>query len=234
MCNKNKRLLLFGSTGSIGRAIAQKFSDHDWEVIGVSRSLDDQAKTVSWNPIQSTEIPISKYLEIGFDSVCWAQGINLNDSIINCDLDRHKEVYEVNVIYIIQSLQALLKNNLLNASAKLCVISSIWQDIARQNKLSYCVSKSALHGLVLSLANDLASHGYLVNAVLPGALDTSMTRANLSEAQLKKIEESTFFSKLPNTNDVANTVYFLSSNLNTALTGQFIKVDYGFSDVRII
>jgi Dehydrogenases with different specificities (related to short-chain alcohol dehydrogenases) len=66
------------------------------------------------------------------------------------------------------------------------VISSIWQNIARQNKLSYCVTKAALQGLIQSLMIDLGSAGHLVNAVLPGVLDTQMTRNNLLAEQLQK------------------------------------------------
>jgi len=134
----------------------------------------------------------------------------------------------------LQSLSMLLKGALLQKSAKLCIVSSIWQEISRQNKLSYAISKSALRGLVLSLANDLAEDGHLVNAVLPGALDTPMTRSNLSEDQIRLIEHATKFNRLATLADVASTIYFLCSEENSGLTGQFLKVDLGFSDVRNI
>ena len=83
-------------------------------------------------------------------------------------------------------------------------------------------------------ANDLAKDGYFVNAVLPGVIDTPMTHQNLSELQIEKVKKSTGFNKLNTLADVANAVYFLLSSNNTGITGQFIKVDLGFSDVRII
>ncbi len=169
-----------------------------------------------------------------FDAVCWAQGKNCNDSIYAFNVEQHREVFEANVIYILQSLSMLLNENLLKIPARLCVISSIWQDISRQNKLSYGVSKSALKGLVLSLANDLSVDGHLINAVLPGALDTPMTRQNLSADQLSKITSSTQFGRLPNLEDVSNAVHYLCSTENSGVTGQFVKIDLGFSDVRII
>jgi hypothetical protein len=76
--------------------------------------------------------------------------------------------------------------------------------------------------------------GHLVNAVLPGALDTPMTRQNLSVDQLSKITSSTQFMRLPNLEDVSNAVYYLCSLENSGVTGQFVKIDLGFSDVRII
>ena len=146
----------------------------------------------------------------------------------------HQSMYDANVIYILKSLRNLLSNALLNSSAKLCVISSIWQTIARQNKLSYGITKAAIQGLVLSLANDLAKDGHLINAVLPGVIDTPMTHENLTQAQIDNVKRSTQFNKLPKLEDVAHAVYFLCSKENTGTTGQFIKVDLGYSDVRIV
>jgi NAD(P)-dependent dehydrogenase (short-subunit alcohol dehydrogenase family) len=143
-------------------------------------------------------------------------------------------VYEANVVYILASLDVLLRAGVLKTPSRLCVISSIWQEIARQNKLSYGVSKAALKGLVLSLANDLGVDGHLINAVLPGALDTPMTRQNLSEAQVQAITAATQFGRLANLKDVANAVHYLCSSENTGVTGQFIKIDLGFTDVRVI
>ena len=61
-------------------------------------------------------------------------------------------IYQANVAYILVTLKALLSASLLAPSSRLCIISSIWQKLARQNKLSYTVSKAALQGLVLSAA----------------------------------------------------------------------------------
>jgi NAD(P)-dependent dehydrogenase (short-subunit alcohol dehydrogenase family) len=123
---------------------------------------------------------------------------------------------------------------LLQEDARLCVISSIWQNIARQKKLSYCITKSALQGLVQSLSIDLGKHGKLINAVLPGALDTAMTKANLSQEQISLLESTTPLGSLPNLTDVTGLVAYLCSPQNTGITGQFIAADRGFSNARIL
>ena len=144
------------------------------------------------------------------------------------------EIYEANVVYIMESLRQLLELGLVSRGARLCIISSIWQEIARQNKLSYTVTKSALRGLVQSLAIDLGSKNILVNAVLPGALDTPMTRVNLSTQQIEKLESETPLKTLPQFEDVCELVAFLCSPNNTGITGQFIAADRGYSFVRHI
>lgn len=231
-----QKILLFGANGSIGSALQDKFSQKSWQVISVTRGDSVNDDQVSWNPLGDTSnATLDQLRDYGqFDAVCWAQGQNCNDSIYAFNVEQHREVFETNVVYILQSLSILLKENLLKTPARLCVISSIWQNISRQNKLSYGVSKAALKGLVLSLANDLGVDGHLINAVLPGALDTPMTHKNLSAEQLAKITSSTQFGRLPNLEDVANAVHFLCSAENSGVTGQFIKLDLGFSDVRIV
>jgi NAD(P)-dependent dehydrogenase (short-subunit alcohol dehydrogenase family) len=96
------------------------------------------------------------------------------------------------------------------------------------------MSKAALKGLVLSAAADLAKDGHLINAVLPGALDTPMTRRNLSAEQIGRLEGATQFGKLSKLGDVASLVCYLCGAENTGITGQFIAADLGFSHVRIV
>jgi NAD(P)-dependent dehydrogenase (short-subunit alcohol dehydrogenase family) len=144
------------------------------------------------------------------------------------------ELYAANVAYILVTLKALLSAGLVAPATRMCVISSIWQRLARQSKLSYCVSKSALEGLVLSAAADLAKDGHLINAVLPGALETPMTRRNLSAEQMERLASATGFGRLAGLGDVASMVGYLCSRENTGITGQFIAVDLGFSHVRIV
>jgi 3-oxoacyl-[acyl-carrier protein] reductase len=235
MTQCRKKLLLFGGSGQIGAEVAAKFIEKDWNVCKMVRAPNAEIPSaIAWDVLAGNNIPNGLKVQSPFDAICWAQGANLNDSIYSFNKTNHQALYEANVLFVLESLSQLLKAGLLAKSAKLCIVSSIWQEISRQNKLSYGISKSALKGLVLSLANDLAEDGYLVNAVLPGALDTPMTRSNLSEEQIQLIERSTRFNRLATLGDVISTIYFLCSEENSGLTGQFLKVDLGFSDVRII
>ena len=233
---KKKHFLIFGGSGSIGSSIIEKFESNDWIVTCISRNKENSKNTIFWDVLNDSNPQIvDQILNFGLvDAVCWAQGMNGNDNIRNFDEKFHMELYKVNVVFILKSLNFLLNKNLLNQNAKLCILSSIWQLISRQEKLSYGITKSAIQGLVLSLANDLAKDGYFVNAVLPGVIDTPMTHQNLSQLQIDKVKQSTGFNKLNNLEDVANAVHFLLSSNNSGITGQFIKVDLGFSDVRII
>jgi hypothetical protein len=129
-------------------------------------------------------------------------------------------------------MSSLLASKKITNGARLCVVSSIWQQAIRTNKLSYSITKSALSGLVQSAALDLADQNILVNAVLPGVLDTPMTRSVLSSEQIDSVASRTGFARLVTPQEVAALCHFLCSEANTALTGQSLVADLGFSNVR--
>ncbi len=235
----NKVVVIFGASGSIGQAICNWFLGQGQDVIAISRGgkspggLLDNAKWLAWDPASSENPFVGLNLKC-IGSIIWAQGANCNDDIYTFDRKVHEEMYAANVTYILVSLNILLRQNLLAPVARLCIISSIWQNISRQNKLSYCVTKSALQGLVQSLSIDLGRSGHFVNAILPGALDTPMTRANLSADQIARLENMTPLGTLPTLSDICSLVGFLCSENNTGITGQFIAVDKGFSNAKFI
>jgi 3-oxoacyl-[acyl-carrier protein] reductase len=235
---QRKRILVFGASGAIGSSISNHFSQNNWEIVAVSRTGVDTASSgftsIVYDPLASTH-ESSKLLDTGvpFTAVCWAQGRNASDNVYNVNLNENLAVYQANCLYILATLKILLEQHLLAPRARLCIISSIWQNLARQDKLSYCMSKAALQGLVLSASADLAKDGILINAILPGALDTPMTRQNMSAEQMQKLSSATYFNKLPALEDVSSLAYFLCSEQNTGITGQFIAADLGFSHVRL-
>ena len=229
---------MFGGRGAIGSAIVEAATRDGFAVTATTRQPHDGGETTAtWIAVDPCAADFDPaVLDAGgpYDAVCWSQGANQNDSIYGFDLASHEALYRANVVFILATLNLLLTRKLLAEPARLCVVSSIWQNIARQNKMSYGITKAALQGLVLSAATDLAKDGHLVNAVLPGVLDTPMTRRNLAPPQLDAVSSATLFGRLPSVESVVELVLFLCSDRNAGLTGQFITADLGFSNVRII
>ena len=221
--------LVFGGGGQIGAACVDALRGQGFAVTATGRTAAEGI--AAYDPLADK---LSLPSEQAFDAVVWAQGANLNDSVLDFDAERHRAIYDANVTFVLESLHALLLTDRLATGARLCVISSVWQTIARPNKLSYMVSKAALQGLVLSAATDLAERGILVNAVLPGAIDTPMTRQNLTPEQIGRIAGMTKFDRLAALGDVAALVAFLCSPSNTSITGQFVAVDLGFQNARLV
>jgi len=220
------QVVVFGANGTLCGEIAKYV-----------KSVGDDVLTVSRNS-RSTQIQTDSGMDsisssgLKFDSCIWAQGKNTNDSLENSE--KFSDVFEANVGYIISTLKFLLNKNLLKNDARLVVISSIWQEASRTNKFSYTVSKSALRGLVNSFVADYSASGYSMNALLPGVVDTPMTRENLTKSQILAIEQETPAKKLVTSEDVARAAHWLASSKSSGINGQFIRVDNGWSQVRAI
>jgi NAD(P)-dependent dehydrogenase (short-subunit alcohol dehydrogenase family) len=231
------KLLVFGSTGAIGRATVDRALERGWAVVAAARNPRKAPKGVACirvDPFADSSTEENLTENAPYAAVCWAQGANLSDNVFNVDLTQHWELYKANCLFVLATLRTLLTRDLLVRPARLCVVSSIWQVLARQDKLSYCMTKAALQGLVTSASADLAAHGHLFNAVLPGALDTPMTKQNLSPEQIDKMKSATKFDSLPTLRDVTAVIMFLCSSENSGITGQFVAADLGMSRVHLL
>jgi len=219
-----RQALVFGGFGAIGAAIADALAADGADVTRTSRG--GRGLRVELEDMSGLD-----GLE-GLDAVVWAQGTNVNDSVNAFDRARWDEVLHGNVTFVAQTMAELLARGKINDGARLVVVSSIWERQARQDKLSYTVSKAAVAGLVRSAAVDLAPRGILVNAVLPGVTDTPMTRGLLSTEQIDAFGAATGFGRLASLDDVANTVAHLCSQRNGGVTGESLAVDLGFTVAR--
>lgn len=213
-----RNALLFGAGGALGAAIAVKL-----EQCGFSVSSLSHQDAVAQLP----HLP-------RLDAVVWAQGRNASDSLLSFDEHLFDQVIEANLRFVARTSAELVRLNKLASPARLCVLSSIWQELARSGKFSYTVSKAAVAGLVRSAAADLGPSNILVNAVLPGVVDTPMSRANLSAEQITAITSACPLGRLPTPADIASAVCFLVGADNNAITGQCLTVDAGFSPIRLI
>jgi NAD(P)-dependent dehydrogenase (short-subunit alcohol dehydrogenase family) len=209
--------LVFGSSGALGSAISERLQ---FSGFTVSRIFHAEALD------QLSEVP-------RLDAVVWAQGLNASDSLLAFDQALFSTVMEANVSFVARTSAELLRLGKLAKPSRLCMISSIWQELARTQKFSYTVSKAAVAGLVRSAAADLGPCGVLVNAVLPGVVDTPMSRTQLSPEQIASITSACPLGRLPTPADIANAVGFLVGPENQAITGQCLTVDAGFSSVRL-
>jgi 3-oxoacyl-[acyl-carrier protein] reductase len=224
--------LVLGATGLVGDHVCQRLADEGFSVTkSSSRRHENGAVWLTGN--QNDDRKSVQSLPL-LDAVVWAQGTNSNDNISNVDVTHLRTVLDTNLVFVVATLQALLVEEKIRDGARMVVISSIWEQIARSNKLSYTISKAGLGGLVRAAAADLASKNIKINAVLPGVLDGPMTRSVLTSDQLQSIRNSTNFCRLPTPQEVASVVAFLCSSENSSITGQSITVDLGFSFLREI
>jgi NAD(P)-dependent dehydrogenase (short-subunit alcohol dehydrogenase family) len=222
--------LIFGATGSIGNYIFDSLIKEGHNVIGTTSSLEKIKENIIY--VNNNNLESLNLIE-NIDTIVWAHGYNFSDNILTFDNNNFDKIIDANVTFILKTLNYLLVNNKINDNGKLVIISSIWEEFTRENKLSYTISKSALSGMVKNLAYDLSSKNILINNVLPGVIDNEMSRKALSETQMNNVKNQMKFGRLITLDDVYKTVRFLIID-NNGITGQSIKVDLGFTNLKKI
>jgi NAD(P)-dependent dehydrogenase (short-subunit alcohol dehydrogenase family) len=221
-------LLIFGSTGTLGGAILDKYRAEKWDVTCAVRKVVNDCDIQL--PLTSDVLGSRK-----FDAVVFAQGANVNGSAMQTGTKELNELFEANVTVIAESVSTLMGANAINEGARVVILSSLWEQFTRQEKFAYSVTKAAVGGLVRSLAVDLGRQKkILVNGILPGIINSPMVARTLSPEQIANVVSQTPIGDLATPVDVANSVYMFGSALNTGISGQSIFVDRGFSVARTI
>lgn len=220
--------LIFGASGSVGNYVFQEFKKIGMNVIGTTTNKENISESMIYVTSHDLENLIH-FKDISI--VVWAQGYNINDNIHNYNINDFNSMLDGNVTFIMNTLNYLLTNNIILTNSKMVIVSSIWQDLSRENKLSYSVSKSALNGLIKNVAFDLAKKNIFINNILPGVIDNQMTRKTLLSEQLEYVKSSTNFNRLITLDDIYKTILFLTTE-NTGITGQSIKIDLGFTNIK--
>ena len=224
-----KNALIFGSGGTIGSAIYEKMSSiGEYQIFTAGKAEKKDCLNHIYINYNSENLK-DYFLNLPvFEVIIWAHGLNCSDKISDFNYQDLTELLNSNVIFIASCINELCNQKKIRNGARLLIVSSIWQLESRKNKFSYTVSKSALQGLIKSSAIDLGEKNILINAVLPGVIDSSMTRKHLSSEQIDAVIKQTALNRLPRPEDIANTAAFLVSAQNKSITGQSIVIDGGF------
>jgi NAD(P)-dependent dehydrogenase (short-subunit alcohol dehydrogenase family) len=203
--------LLFGASGTLGTACRERLIEEKWEV-----------RTVAHTETVSKDLP-------KLNAIVWAQGLNFSASVEETSIDSWNRVIAATVTFVFRTLQEVLAQGVLENGSRLVVLSSVWEQLARANKTAYITSKSALGGLIRSLSVDLAPLGISINSVLPGVIDSPMTRQHLSSQTIESIKRETPGGRLVSAQEVSDAIFYLISKNSTGITGQSIIVDNGWS-----
>lgn len=218
---KNRQIFITGAGRGIGLAIADIFRKQGDEVIAPSR---DELELSS---AESVERYIKAHSRLCPSVMILNAGVNLKADIDAVTPDILQETFQVNLyssIRLIQGYSGRIREN----RGKIILISSLYSLVSREGRIAYASSKSALTGLMKTLALELAPDGVCVNAIAPGYVSTEMTLKNLSPGELAEIECLIPMRRLQEPEEIATLALFLASEENRSITGQLIAVDGGF------
>ena len=197
---KGKTVLLTGSTGSIGKEIAKKFSISGAKIALSATNIDKlmslQADLGDDHLIYPCDLSdlnnINKLSEdvIGdfgkIDILINNAGIKRDDLLIRMKDDDWFDVINMNLTSVYKLTKNITKQMFKQRHGKIISISSVVGFSGNPGQTNYVSSKSGLVGFTKSLAMEVATRGITVNCVAPGMIDSDMIDS-LNEKQKEAI-----------------------------------------------
>jgi len=227
-----------GAGRGIGLACAERLASHGAKVVGI-----DIEPTKELERVAAAAVAVDIADGAGFDAALdalLADGLSPDIVVSNAGLARDgviwklteedwERVLDVNLTGAFRLLRrAIPPMRAAGRGGSIVCIGSINGLRGKFGQTAYASAKAGLHGLVRSAAKEVARFGIRVNAVLPGFVDTAMTRALPPDDRRRAISES-LLERAIEPGEIADAVLFLASDLSRPVTGALLPVDGGQS-----
>ena len=236
----NKKVLITGASGGIGKSLCEKFIESNCNIICTSSSKEklESLKNIyghnhnyyllnfsNTNSLSDSIKQISdEHKDI--DILVNNAGLTNDNLFLRMKKEQWLEVINVNLNSNFFIIKEILPNMIKNKNGNIIGITSVVAITGNQGQANYTASKSALISMYKSIALEVAQRNIRVNTIAPGFIKTQMTD-KLNEAQTNEIMKRIPMKKLGEPEDVANLALFLSSNDSTYITGQTFHVNGG-------
>ena len=234
-----KIVLVTGASRGIGREIAKELAQKGYKVIAnYNKSREEAEKLQQENKnIEIYKADVSKREEVSkmVQEVIKKYG-KIDILINNAGISQEKLFTDVtdedwntminnNLYSVFCVTQEVLPNMLSRKQGCIINISSIWGMVGASCETIYSVAKAGIDGMTKSLAKELGLSNIRVNSIAPGYIDTDMNK-NLTEQEVKEIEQEIPLGKIGKTIDIAKCVNWLIEDEYT--TGQVISINGGW------
>lgn len=234
----NKKALIFGSTGGIGKAIAESLIAEGVHVYINGRSEESCEKTASdigasgyyigdltlertARKIVDQFIAEHKSLDILVTNTGGPKKGNFSE----VTLEQWKEDYQSLWLSVVESMQVALPAMAKKNYGRVLMVTSIAAKEPLPGLTTSNGLRAGLEGLAKSCANEYSKDGITFNLLLPGYTNTDRIKAlNLSE---DKVREMVPAGRLADPSELADLACFLASPKAGYITGQSIAIDGG-------
>lgn len=201
--------------------IAELRSETGVTIIPVYFDLcDEEAMKKAVKGIQAARRPIDILVNIA--------GINrdaLFPMMTKADRDLTFEINLFSQMTFSQYVTRLMQRNP-SPGKSMVFTSSISALDGNEGQCAYAASKGALISVVKTMSRELGPKGIRVNAIAPGVIRTPMTDA-LTEEQRQHNLRNSELKRMGTSEEVANSILFLVSDMAAYITGQVLRIDGG-------
>jgi len=251
---RGRRAVITGSGSGIGRASAIRFANEGASVLVVGRSIENTHQTVE--KIRGAGgIAVAMVTDASVESNvaeivsrCLAEfgGLDVffsniaipgtNTPLLEQTVQEWEDVYRINTISCFLAVKHAGAHMVAQGSGSIILTSSAASLRANAGAISYSASKAAVNSLAQCAANAFAGSNVRVNAILPGLVETQMTRKVFEQARAKGIESKighvTPLKRAGQPEEIAAMAAFLASDDASFIDGQCFAVDGGVSSTH--
>jgi len=236
---KNKKILITGASGGIGKALVKKFVSLEGDVLGTgtkAEKLDIIKK--QFPKIKVKKFDISEHSKIeefiedvslelgGLDILINNAGTNVDNLSLRMKNDEWQKVVDINLTSTFLLAKHAIKKMLKSKFGRVVNITSVVGHTGNIGQSNYAASKAGIVGMSKSLAIEYAKKNITVNCVSPGFIVSDMTM-NIAEKVKLYLTSRIPMGKLGTGDDVSNCVAFLSSEEASYITGETMHVNGG-------
>ena len=107
-------------------------------------------------------------------------------------------------------------------------LGSMYSVFGAPRSAAYGSAKTGILGLTRALAVELGPHGIRANAILPGWIETAMTRDVLDGEIGREVRRKTPATRVGQPSDLVGAALFLASDASRFVTGASLPVDGGY------
>ena len=237
---KDKKALITGASGGIGKELARVLVEYDAEVCISGRnveelnelkeSLGDKCHIVPCDLSNKNEISelFSKSEEVlgQIDILVNNAGITKDNIFLRMSDQEWEDVLNINLNSTFNILKLITKGMVKRKYGRIINISSVVGATGGAGQVNYAASKAGLIGLTKSLSQELATRNITVNCIAPGFIETPMTE-KLDDNRKDIIISSIPANRIGTPKDLSSAVIFLASQESSYITVQTIHINGG-------
>lgn len=225
-------VLITGGNRGIGFAIAEKFLAAGDAVAVTARSgegpqgsLTVRADVTDSSSLDTAIAEVTATL--GPIAVVVANaGITKDTLLMRMSDEDFDDVIRTNLGGVFRVVKRCITSMVKAKYGRVVLISSVVGLYGSAGQVNYSSSKSALVGFARSLTRELGSRNITTNVVAPGFITTDMTNA-LDQAQIADYQKAIPLGRLADPSEVAEVVWWLTSDAASYISGAVIPVDGG-------